>query len=584
MPTYLDANGNPIGGAQAGAAPAKVYLDDNGNPVSNGGGSIDLSNKGAQGTYNMWDTAGHRLDIPYGQVPHAIAAGYKFDTNADANGLAPGEQYEKDLRAQLGVKDQSGFGQYWDRLTNPVGSGVDQGVVGGARQIGGQAIKAAAQPVVHPIDTLKGTAKFASDYATEGPASVGEDVVGPMVEQYLWDRQQGGHALAAENLIGNLLGMYEGGRVSGAGMRAWGGPAVDAALQGVGGGLRGAGEGIAESALGVRNVDRAFDASPGEAALEQTRGYKPSTIAAEAQQRLEDLQLERGLLAHANPGPVNFGPARQVASDAMQEQALRNAIPQIDRMNPLAEQIRTQGEPRDGWPIGVQPPRPAGRPIPPWVETPEALNLREGVGNYSADKPWTGKASADPLRGMVRGMYGSMSDSIHSAVPEIAPIDATMHDLIPVAQRASEVDLNANTLQRTFGRFARPTGALVGTVSGAAAGHAAGGGMGALLGGFSGLIAPEVLASPTFQMAIARTIYSMGKEAEAAGPMAAEGANQVVPAIVVGGGTQSPEDAEFNRLKSEAEATRPGFFPDYYLRDKARFNVARAQQDASGQK
>lgn len=353
---------------------------------------------------------------------------------------------------------------------------------------------------------------------------------------------------------------------------------VSAVLRGVGTGLRGGGEGLAESALGVRNVDRAFSANPGHAALTETTGFKPSTIASEAQQRLEDLQLERGYLAHAHPGPVDFSPARSVASDAMQEQASRNAIPQVNRMAPLADQILTQGEPRGGWPAGVQPPRPSGSPIPAAVDIREALNLREGVGGYAADKPWTGKASADPLRGMTRGMYGSMSDSIHTAVPEIAPLDARMHDLIPVAQRAGEVDLNASTLQRVAGRFGRPTGALLGAVSGAAGGHAMGGAMGALLGGFSGLIAPEVLADPAFQMSVARSIYSMGKAAETTASLAGKVGDTRIPAGVgMASGTMAPGGNGENSQPAE-DLGAPGAYERYVAEQNAAHAAWRAKE------
>lgn len=67
--------------------------------------SVDLSNKQGQGTYAMWDTAGHKLEVPYGQVQTAAQQGYKFDTNPTPEagyfgqpsmGLTPEKQYQKD--------------------------------------------------------------------------------------------------------------------------------------------------------------------------------------------------------------------------------------------------------------------------------------------------------------------------------------------------------------------------------------------------------------------------------------------------------------------------------------------------------
>jgi hypothetical protein len=531
--------------------------------------SLTANPKG-QGTYKVSTPDGQTLAVPYSNVPvftHGMQ-GFSLDPE-DA------QRFQKDAAADPHRPT------FWNALTNPVaGGGRGQGVGGGALQVGGQAVKAMVQPLMHPVQTVESAVKtgsYVAGHALGVPMPEDWNPVAPMVEQYERDRAHGGHALALENLLGQALGMYYGGKLTGAAA----GPALSAAARATGGGLQSAGEGLAESALGIRNTDRAFNSNPGRAALAETSGLMPSTIAEEAGQRLNDLTLERAAVAQANPGPVNISGARTFASEAMQEQARRNAIPQIDRMAPLAEQIRTQGEPRGGWPIGVRPPRPAGAGIPPFVETPEAINLREGVGGYSADKPWTGKASADPLRGMVRGMYGSMSDAIHTAVPEIEPLDARMHDLIPVAQRAGEVDLNASTLQRVAGRFARPTGALVGAVSGVAGGHMAAGLPGAIAGGLGGLVAPELLASPWVQMGVARGLNAVGEASRSAAPVAGVAAERLAPAAVVGGGVQqkSKVDAEYERLKQQAEVSRPGFYSDQTLREKAAFNVAMAEKD-----
>ncbi len=510
------------------------------------------ANPDGEGTYDMTTPDGRTISVPYSQVPVATGMqGYAFNGGS-------GAQYEKDAAADPHRPT------FWNALTNPVGAGGQaQGVLGAVEQAGGQAIKTMAQPLIHPIDTVKGAAKAAG--------YVGGNLIGlpdvpdewnpitGMRNQFLADQKQGGTTLALENLLGSVGGMIEGGRAMGAVAE----PAVRGLLRATGRGLQGGGEGLAESALGVRNTDRAFDANPGRAILDETTGFKPSTIADEAQERLADLAIERAQLAKANPGPVNFAPARQVAADAMQEQALRNAIPQINRMAPLAEQMRTQGEPSGGWPIGVRPPRPAGRPIPPFVETPEALNLREGVGNYAADKPWTGKASADPLRGMVRGVYGSMSDSIHNTVPEIAPIDAAMHDLIPVAQRAGETDLNASTLQRVAGRFSRPTGALTAGVAGGAEGFHLAGVPGAVAGGIAGLVTPEILADPAVQMAIARAADRVGNAAQGAAPLAAAGAGAAARAVAASSPSQSPS-ADVSVPITDADRMGPNGNPNFY--------------------
>lgn len=51
-----------------------------------------------QGTYSMWDTAGHKLQIPYGNVVAARDKGYKFDVNPDDSGMTPQARFNKDFQ------------------------------------------------------------------------------------------------------------------------------------------------------------------------------------------------------------------------------------------------------------------------------------------------------------------------------------------------------------------------------------------------------------------------------------------------------------------------------------------------------
>lgn len=95
---------------------------------------------------------------------------------------------------------------YWDALTNPVGSGAhEQGILGGAEQIGGQAIKTMAQPILHPLDTatsIYNTVRHPIDTAKAA------------VQNFQNDQQQGGLPLALENATGQVAGAVEGGRIA----------------------------------------------------------------------------------------------------------------------------------------------------------------------------------------------------------------------------------------------------------------------------------------------------------------------------------------------------------------------------------
>ncbi len=223
MPVYLDANGNPIPSQQgASAAPAKVYLDPNtGEPLAapQHDFSTLTANPKGEGTYKITTGDGQTLAVPYSNVP-VFTQGLQ-----GASFATPGEQarFAKDAAADPqrptfwnALTNPVGSG-FWNALTNPVGSGrQEQGVGGGALQVGGQAIKTMAQPLAHPIDTIEGMAKTAGDAAIYGPAGVAQDVIVPVAQQYAQDKQQGGNALALENLAGQVLGTLEGGRVMGA--------------------------------------------------------------------------------------------------------------------------------------------------------------------------------------------------------------------------------------------------------------------------------------------------------------------------------------------------------------------------------
>lgn len=112
---------------------------------------------------------------------------------------------------------------YWETLTNPVGSGAhEQGALGGIEQVGGQAIKTMAQPILHPLDTATGALKTATGALKAGAYLMGHGMGvqmpeewnpgKPIVEKYLQDKDAGGHALAIENLLGQGIGTVEGGR------------------------------------------------------------------------------------------------------------------------------------------------------------------------------------------------------------------------------------------------------------------------------------------------------------------------------------------------------------------------------------
>jgi len=269
------------------------FVPDNSGPVPP---NITDNPKG-EGTYAMWNDRGQKLGIPYSQVPAAKQKGYKFDTNPDQSGSLPAVRYVKDAVYSGNKGQPSNASLYWEGLTNPIGSGANQqGVYGGIKQVGGQAIKTMAQPIMHPIDTLGGMAKIAGDAITGGSQAAGEDIIGPIIQQYIQDKQQGGHALALENLAGNLAGQVEGGRAIGGAVSK-----TVPVVNDIGSAIRTAaignpdvpltrGLGItARTKTGLSSLQASGEASPLDVSLEDAQGARPYGKGAK---NLEDLQAK----------------------------------------------------------------------------------------------------------------------------------------------------------------------------------------------------------------------------------------------------------------------------------------------------
>jgi hypothetical protein len=500
---------DPVTGERIAAAPAPQITD----------------NPSGEGTYPMWNTAGQKLGVPYSKVGPAALQGYKFDTNPDQSGMTPQQRYLKDVAAT----QPPSMLQRAGTVAADVGKGLGESAVSlmmagdrVARKIPG-----IGEWLTTPITGTPADKAYANNLALATPANTTQAVgkgVGEAAQFLIpGDAERMGVAKAIEwapqlAKAAPALRIAAGALSSGGVNAAQGGSFGYGALYGgaggaLGEGLRVAAPKLAESALAVRNTDRAFGANPGQAILDETSGFKPAAIANQAQNRVADLNAFRQGLAINSPATVSLWDPLKHVTDAMQEQALRNSASGVERLTPLQHQLLVQTEPKGGFPIGVTPRYPPGKAIPMNVPVSEALDMREGIGNFQADKPWTGKASSDPLTGAVKGAYGSLANNIHAAVPDIAPLDARMHSLIPVANRASEMDLNASTLQRVAGRFAKPTGALFSAGAGAGYGYHEGGAPGAVLGGVAGLAAPEIIASPAVQMGLARGLYGGGTAA-----------------------------------------------------------------------
>lgn len=287
-------------------------------------------------------------------------------------------------------------------------------------------------------------------------------------------------------------------------------------------GLQRAAEPLAENAMGIRNVDRKFGRQPGRAILDETTGVRPSTVAESAGNKIGDLSSQRDAYLTSSPVKINLDPAIMKGKQSIAKAAAGNS--DVGHLEPLISQLT---EPKPGFAgATIQPPTPMvpqqspvlgpnGQPVtrmipgtpPPAAVSPlqspmDALGMRQRFANdftkFDAARP----LSKESLN-VGNQMYGDMTDAIHRGVPESAPLDKRISNLIPARDGGNVQELKPSLNQRIMQRFGVHTGALAGAALGA---HEFG-----LPGAVAGLAIPELLADPTAQMVAARGLNAGGK-------------------------------------------------------------------------
>lgn len=351
---------------------------------------------------------------------------------------------------------------------------------------------------LNPIQALSGAYEAGKHLVTH-PLTV-PDAYNPgkqfdQAEQWMGDQNKHIEQVGMPNAVAESLGDTAGTAAASA--------AAPMLLKGAGRLIAAPAPAIAETALGVRNVDRAFHRAPGEAILNETEGVRPETIANSAQSKVKDLAGQRDALVDSSPNMGTLQPTRDLVKGRMDQAKSRNAAETVNQLQPLQDHVATNAF--------------TGQNLSP-IQTPRGiLNLRHGVNddfvtNWKPERQQGVNATS-------RDVYRSLGDQVHNTVPGTEELDSRMSNLIPVRNRAEATDLNANTLQRSLGRFARPTGALAGGLMGAVEGGQHGGIPGAVAGLVTGVGLPELMASPTAQMTAARTLHGTGKFLQAPATM-----------------------------------------------------------------
>jgi hypothetical protein len=439
-------------------ASPRVTIDPSREGVSSppdGGNVSNVNNPPSEAgaaTITMLSPDGRTGDVPISNMQAAKQAGFKVAVQMKSpegvNGYVPAENVH-DAAAKgfkmvpIEVPDAAKV-SYWDALTNPVGSGgAQQGIIGGVQQIGGQAIKALAQPIAHPLDTIEGL------YNTVRHPIQTAQGIGQQIQA---DYQQGGVPLAAENIAGQALGAYEGGRIAApvakaalnalpasAGRAVLLGKTPEAAYESalkpsttigqadraamVQTGLQNA---IPVSKAGVEKLGDLIDDLNGKIkatiAQDPTRPIDPNAVATRIQPTLDRF----GNQVVAQPDLNAIEATRQ------QFLAERGARPGTPGTGPRPTGLLdAQGKPIMSQGTPAKPPQPA-----PPMNAADAQAMKQGTygilkGKYGEQ----GSATVEAQKALARGL----KEEIATQFPEISNLNAAegkLLDLQPVLERA----------------------------------------------------------------------------------------------------------------------------------------------------
>ena len=412
----------PLQGEQGYSAPP------NGGQVSEvGAENASIPSSGP--TITMIAPDGSTGEVPIKNLDAAKAAGgkvaVKMQSPQGEMGWVPADSVH--AAASAGAKmvpmdvPEPTKASYWDALTNPVGSGGrEQGVVGGTLQVGGQAIKALAQPVAHPIDTIEGL------YNTvRHPIDTGE-AIGSQIRS---DYDQGGVPLAAENVAGQELGAAESGRIAA--------PIANAALKSLP-------AAVGRTVLLGKTPEGAYEAAlkpstvlsqPERAEIVQTALQNSIPISKGGLENLTDLiddynEKIKGTIAADPNRPIDPNAAASNVDQAKARFANQvNAQGDLSAIENSRQQfLREQGAPTD---LQGNVSGPA-----PMMGAAQAQAMKQGTYRVLAGKYGEqGSAAVEAQKAIARGL----KDEIATQFPEIGKMNAAeskLLDLQPVLERA----------------------------------------------------------------------------------------------------------------------------------------------------
>lgn len=295
--------------------------------------------------------------------------------------------------------------------------------------------------------------------------------------------------IAAPAISAGLVNKAQGGSF-GAGAALGGGGAA------AGQALRSVAPALAETAMHVRGNQRLFGRTVGDAILKDTSGIRPSTVAKTAGDTIKSLEPEINAADAASAVRGERGslaPARETVANKIRGYEGNRAMKTAEEIKPVQRFLATD--------------QLTNLPLAENQTAAGLRSIKRGINSDFIGK-WGPEESVERKQA-ARSAYGDINRELHRISPETAPLDQRISSLIPVKSQADRVAVEAPFVQRFIGRIARPTGGLLSAVStgalGAGAGYKEGGTPGAIAGGALGLVAPELIASPEGELAIARS-------------------------------------------------------------------------------
>lgn len=320
------------------------------------------------------------------------------------------------------------------------------------------------------------------------------------------------------------------------------GPKVAPKITGaIGAGLQKAAVPVMESGLGIRAMDRAYGATPGAAVLANTTGLTPDAVSQSARGRIGNVYQALENDAAASPQKASLAPARQLLDEKIATAQSGNSMSTPPELGVMRKQLTT---PKRGFAGATEFPPGSNTPINVVDSYDPATMEHNGMVVQRGETPpmtiselqnpavvarmkrefgndFTKWNPLHPERDMAtaRAVRHELDKEVDRTVPRAQEKNQEIQSLINAAERAEQQNLNAGITQKVLHRAAAHTGALVGAAAGY---HAAG-----IPGGIAGLVAPELISSPTARIAAARGIYKGGK---AAGSNLAKQATQAAAA------------------------------------------------------